>query len=43
MAPAANPFAYSAIYNGSYLLPEMIVSGLIIYFLQKSNVLRVYL
>jgi thiamine transporter len=42
-APAANPFAYSAIYNGSYLLPEMIVSGLILYFLQKSNVLRVYL
>jgi thiamine transporter len=42
-APAANPFAYSAIYNGSYLLPEMIVSGLIIYFLQKSNVLKVYL
>jgi thiamine transporter len=42
-APAANPFAYSAIYNGSYLLPEMIVSALIIYFLQKSNVLKVYL
>ena len=42
-APGANPYAYSAIYNGSYLLPEMIVSGLIIYFLQKSNVLRVYL
>ncbi len=42
-APELNPFVYSAVYNGSYLLPELIVSGIIIYFLQKSKVLRIYL
>jgi thiamine transporter len=42
-APNSNPFAYSAIYNGSYLLPELVVSGVIIYLLQKSKVLNVYL
>jgi thiamine transporter len=42
-APDLNPFAYSAIYNGSYLLPELVVSGVIIYLLQKSKVLNVYL
>ena len=39
-APTLNPFAYSAVYNGSYLLPELIVSGFVLYLLQKSNVLR---
>ena len=42
-APTLNPFTYSAVYNGSYLLPELIVSGFILYLLQKSNVLRAYL
>jgi thiamine transporter len=42
-APELNPFVYSAVYNGSYLVPELIVSGAIIYLLQKSNVLRIYL
>jgi thiamine transporter len=42
-APTLNPFAYSAVYNGSYILPELIVSGFILYLLQKSNVLRAYL
>ena len=42
-APELNPFVYSAIYNGSYLAPELVVSGFIIYLLQKSKVLRIYL
>jgi thiamine transporter len=42
-APELNPFMYSAIYNGSYLVPELVVSGFIIYLLQKSKVLRIYL
>jgi thiamine transporter len=42
-APELDPFVYSAIYNGSYLIPELIASGFIIYLLQKSKVLRIYL
>jgi len=42
-APDLNPFTYSAIYNGSYLVPELVVTGVIIYLLQKSRVLNVYL
>ena len=42
-APELNPWVYSAIYNGSYLVPELIVSGFIIYLLQKNKVLKIYL
>jgi thiamine transporter len=42
-APTLNPFAYSAVYNGSYLLPEFLISGFVIYLLQKSKVLRAYM
>lgn len=42
-APLVDPFVYSSIYNGSYLLPELVISGVILYLLQKSKVLRVYL
>jgi thiamine transporter len=42
-APNLDPVAYSAAYNGSYLLPELVISGFILYLLQKSNVLRVYM
>jgi thiamine transporter len=42
-APNLDPIAYSAAYNGSYLLPELVISGFIIYLLQKSNVLRAYI
>ena len=42
-APDLNPFIYSAVYNGSYLLPELVVSAIIIYVLQKSKALNVYL
>jgi thiamine transporter len=43
-APAGMPPAiYSAIYNGSYLLPELVITIYIIYLLQESRVLRIYL
>jgi thiamine transporter len=42
-APTWNPYVYSAVYNGSYLLPELVISGFILYLLQKSNVLKAYL
>jgi len=41
--PELNPYVYSAVYNGSYLVPELIVSGFIVYLLQKSRVLNIYL
>jgi thiamine transporter len=42
-APELNPFIYSSVYNGSYILPESIISGFILYLLQRSNTLRAYL
>jgi thiamine transporter len=42
-APNLDPIAYSATYNVSYLLPELVISGFILYLLQKSKVLRVYM
>jgi len=43
IAPTVDPFIYSSIYNGSYLLPELVISAVILYLLHKSKVLRVYL
>jgi len=37
-APMGNPIVYSIIYNGSYLLPELVISGIVLYLLYKSNV-----
>jgi thiamine transporter len=42
-APSLNPWVYSAVYNGSYLLPELVISGFVLYLLQKSKVLRAYM
>jgi thiamine transporter len=42
-APTLNPYVYSAVYNASYLIPEMAISIFIIYLLQKSNALKIYL
>lgn len=42
-APNVDPLIYSSVYNGSYLLPELVISGIILYLLQKSNVLRAYM
>ena len=38
-----NPVTYSIAYNGSYLLPEFIVSAVIIYLLSKKKLLDFYL
>jgi thiamine transporter len=38
-----NPWVYSAVYNGSYLIPEMAISLFIIGLLQKSNALKMYI
>jgi thiamine transporter len=35
-----DPVTYSVAYNGSYLLPEFVVSAVIIYILSKKNVLN---
>ena len=42
-APGIDPYLYSAVYNGSYLIPEMVISAFIMYVLQKSKVLNVYI
>ena len=35
--PELGPYLYSAIYNGSYILVEMVISGIIIYLLWKRS------
>lgn len=42
-APNIDPIVYSSVYNGSYLLPELLISGFVLYLLQRSNVLIAYL
>jgi thiamine transporter len=42
-APNLDPIAYSTAYNGSYLLPELVISGIILYLLQRSRILRAYI
>ena len=43
-APAEmDPWVYSAIYNGSYMLPELVISVFFIYLLQRSKVLKAYM
>ena len=43
-APAGmHPAIYSAIYNGSYLIGELVVSAIIIYIILKRNLLEIYL
>jgi thiamine transporter len=38
-----NPVVYSAVYNGGYLLVELVISIYIFYLLQESKVLKIYL
>jgi thiamine transporter len=38
-----NPMLYSAIYNGSYLIIELIISEIIIFILAKRRILEIYL
>jgi thiamine transporter len=38
-----SPVAYSAAYNGAYLIPDMIICVFVILLLQKSNALKLYM
>jgi len=38
-----SPIVYSAIYNGSYILPEMVISGILIYILVQRKLLDLVL
>jgi thiamine transporter len=38
-----SPIVYSAIYNGSYMIPEMVISGIFIYLLVQRNILNLSL
>ena len=42
-APDIDPYIYSAVYNGSYLIPEMGISVFAIFLLMKSKVLKAYM
>lgn len=37
-----SPIVYSAIYNGAYLVPELVVSMYLLYLIAKSRLLRMY-
>ena len=38
-----SPLIYSAVYNGSYMLPEMVISGIFIYLLIQRDILNLSL
>jgi len=38
-----NPIIYSALYNGTYIVPELVISAVIIYILAKRKMLEIYL
>ena len=38
-----NPAIYSTVYNGGYLLVELVISLYVIYLLQASNALKIYM
>jgi thiamine transporter len=42
-APEVDPIVYSSVYNASYLLPELLISGILLYILQKTKVLKAYM
>jgi thiamine transporter len=42
-AVGLDPYIYSAIYNGSYMLPELIITVFVVFLLQASKTLRAYL
>jgi thiamine transporter len=39
--PEIGPYIYSAVYNGSYIVPEMIISGILVYLLIQRGVLDI--
>jgi thiamine transporter len=42
-APAGEaPAVYSAVYNASYLIPELVISAILIFVLEKRGIIRLY-
>jgi thiamine transporter ThiT len=41
--PGMSPFVYSAIYNGSYLIGEFVVTVAVMFLLVKRRALELYL
>ena len=41
--PGMSPILYSIIYNGSYMLPEIVISGVFVYALVKRGILELNL
>lgn len=41
--PGMSPIVYSALYNGTYLVPSIIVCAVVIGIMQKSKALNVYM
>jgi thiamine transporter len=41
--PGMSPVLYSIIYNGTYMLPEIIISGIFVYALLKRGILEMNL
>jgi thiamine transporter len=41
--PGMSPILYSAIYNGIYMVPSIIICAFAIFLLQKSNTLHLYM
>jgi thiamine transporter len=37
-----NPIVYSALYNGAYIVPELLVSAYLLYLIAKRGLLRIY-
>ncbi len=42
-AVGLDPYIYSAVYNGSYMLPELIITVFVVFILQASKTLRAYM
>jgi len=38
--PELGPYVYSAVYNGSYMLPEFVISAVVIYLLIQRGILE---
>ena len=41
--PGMNPALYSALYNASYLIPELVISEIVMFILMRRGILQMYL
>jgi thiamine transporter len=42
-APNVDPYVYSAFYNGSYMLPELLITVFVVILLEASKTLKAYI